>query len=867
MTNKMIKILLAGFAAISLAGCSPKGPSDIDYSISLKYINGEVIPDASISILNNKNKVIDNGKTSSEGNYSFKADKGNYQVKVDDLPLGYYLVEDKITISYEEPSLDIVCSSRPIIDIIPEGTTFKENDLMYDFSFTNTEGKAVSLAQTLRSKKLVIINFWYKDCYWCNLEFPVLNDAYIKYANDVEVFALSVYDTLATVTSFKAEKGLSFEMGRDEENIDSAFIREGYPYSVFVDQYGRIAQIEHGALTEAEQWENKIEKYIVDDYLPATGKEEDEGGNQPVIPNVTMPTSEEIETVVNGTDFEGKYYPETNPDDALYSWPFVIDNEKNAIHPSNAKIDNSYAIIYVKFHLEKDQVIAFDYFSSCEEDYDFLYVLINGEIINAISGISKEWTTSYAYVALESGDYSMAFCYMKDEENYEGEDTVYLRNFRYLTLDDIDTPTYIIRPCAYGDISRFTEQYEHYITPVYNESDGYYHVEKEDGPLLLANFLFSSQFSNYSLYDFAVNDYYRNINGLDYTDTVISYSALANCTDKGYIPVDEKLKELLIIITDYLSITSHDNSFTPYENQWLEACNYVSAYGTNNQEYQDPTTGLSPKTAIKANLGDQNYATFTHVIMPRGLFFMFTASEAGVYQFNTIGKNETECWIYDDKDNMILESADIILRSYVANEKPNPNFFTWVYLEAGETIYICAAFYDIYLFDTLQLNIKYVGETYTSFEACSPGFFTTTVDEEGNMTSEVISTGIDVQVGEDGYYHHVLDDGSLGSIIYADFASLNQLFNYTLQEMANMGAFNLTVDENNNPVEGGTDYTATIKQYINQKMIIDDGDTFGTIPVDETLMLILQGLMDKYSFAGVENSWLKLCYYFHSYGK
>ena len=40
---------------------------------------------------------------------------------------------------------------------------------------------------------------------------------------------------------------------------------------------------------------------------------------------------------------------------------------------------------------------------------------------------------------------------------------------------------------------------------------------------------------------------------------------------------------------------------------------------------------------------------------------------------------------------------------------------------------------------------------------------------------------IDVSLGDDGYYHQLLSDGTLGSIIYADFANLNQLFNYTLR--------------------------------------------------------------------------------------
>ncbi len=51
----------------------------------------------------------------------------------------------------------------------------------------------------------------------------------------------------------------------------------------------------------------------------------------------------------------------------------------------------------------------------------------------------------------------------------------------------------------------------------------------------------------------------------------------------------------------------------------------------------------------------------------------------------------------------------------------------------------------------------------------------------------------------------------------------------------------------------GTDY---------EFITIQEGDPMiGCIAVDEQLANILQQLMDKYTFAGVENSWIKLCYY------
>ena len=64
----------------------------------------------------------------------------------------------------------------------------------------------------------------------------------------------------------------------------------------------------------------------------------------------------------------------------------------------------------------------------------------------------------------------------------------------------------------------------------------------------------------------------------------------------------------------------------------------------------------------------------------------------------------------------------------------------------------------------------------------------------------------------------------------------------------------------------GEDYTEVIKQY--EKKIITSGpaELHGCVVVDEQLAEILQKVMDKYTFAGVETSWRKMCYYYDYLG-
>ena len=60
---------------------------------------------------------------------------------------------------------------------------------------------------------------------------------------------------------------------------------------------------------------------------------------------------------------------------------------------------------------------------------------------------------------------------------------------------------------------------------------------------------------------------------------------------------------------------------------------------------------------------------------------------------------------------------------------------------------------------------------------------------------ETISGGIKIALGDDGYYHELRADGTLGSILYADFTNLTPIFSQTLIDMINMNGFNFSFTE------------------------------------------------------------------------
>ena len=64
----------------------------------------------------------------------------------------------------------------------------------------------------------------------------------------------------------------------------------------------------------------------------------------------------------------------------------------------------------------------------------------------------------------------------------------------------------------------------------------------------------------------------------------------------------------------------------------------------------------------------------------------------------------------------------------------------------------------------------------------------------------------------------------------------------------------------------GEDYTEEMRTYL-KKMITSGGKEIqGCVAVDQRLAELLQKLMDKYTFEGVDNAWIKLCYYYDHMG-
>ncbi|MBR5601630.1 MAG: hypothetical protein IKW24_03290, partial [Clostridia bacterium] len=67
----------------------------------------------------------------------------------------------------------------------------------------------------------------------------------------------------------------------------------------------------------------------------------------------------------------------------------------------------------------------------------------------------------------------------------------------------------------------------------------------------------------------------------------------------------------------------------------------------------------------------------------------------------------------------------------------------------------------------------------------------------------------------------------------------------------------------------GDDMTDVAKKYAGMTLPTseDAPELEGCVAVNAELADLLQKLMDKYTFAGVEDSWIKLCFYYQHLGQ
>lgn len=139
-------------------------------------------------------------------------------------------------------------------------------DKVPELTFTTTDGDTISVSEILEQKKLVVLNFWFENCSWCMTEFPVMEVAYQRYREDIEIIAVNPVDSSSDITAFEESRSYSFPMAGCSRDLALILGVGGYPTSVFIDREGIISLIHTGAILDTETFYRAFDSFTSDDY-------------------------------------------------------------------------------------------------------------------------------------------------------------------------------------------------------------------------------------------------------------------------------------------------------------------------------------------------------------------------------------------------------------------------------------------------------------------------------------------------------------------------------------------------------------------------------------------------------------------------
>lgn len=886
------------------------------YSISVVSEGGMPMKGVSVS-LKNDSGIVATKLTADNGIASIKVTElGVYGIELADLPKGYSMSNADQKTSADSASLVVKVKSSVIKEEMPANHSYKMDDIMYDFTVTTSDGGTFQLSEVLKEKKLVMINFWATWCGPCRNEFDDIQNAYERYQDDMTVIAMSIEpsDSESKVATFKSEYRplLTIDMTTKQNNIYgmfSAYNNGGsIPFTVFVDRYGKICNYIAGSGTEA-LFKQEFARYTAADYVqtafdPANDEIPIEEGDKP---EVNMPDSSEIVSAISGN--LGGTYSEIG-DGKVWPWLLGKEDGQDVLYAGNIDHNNTESRIDYTFKLAAGQFLTFDYYMNTEDigNADILSVYIDGSWMCDLDRVSDGWKTMHLYTPISSvwdtadadRDHTLTLHYIKDASDgsyLDGDEKVAIKNVRAVGENDLQGDVNVLREATWNlqevdGVNKFVNHVDVFLNPV----DGYYHVGSEDGPLLMANLGGSTHYHTTSVNEFALS--YFELAGIKALATFISngvsnppansyveaskgYSWFSKNSDlPNYCYVDERLYMILDAMTAAFAETLYQGNYlgTYNEYSWLEFCAYYDNY--NGNSVGNIMQGISNKEAFIAVDGDQpNHVVVNKTLVPRGIMYKYTADKTGAYKIYSVIPEEYA----SQQGGYVYITGDGVLKS----EDAIDDFEQYVSFEAGKTYYIGVAFDIPSAWGELDFYIKYLNESADNFTYVSDGTYTYIIDENGNIVydknDQIIyvlnkTNNLEVELGEDNYYHQVLADGSIdmgeNSHIWISIANDNEeqgnnLLHCTLLDLA-LG--NYRIDGQEVPFfdftsDGGEDYTQKIINIAAQSIEgkTDKDPTYGMVKADAELVEIIKKALARIGHDSDE-SWLGVAYFYEHLG-
>lgn len=247
----------------------------IAYEFRTLRNNGQLFVDPSVTIIVKDETGNQVAKSSREtlvgGVFTAELLPKTYTVTVENAPAGYTCGSD-FTVTPFDPYCNVYLTAS-----LREGTPtgqYREGDVMYDFTVPaeNSTAGEIKLSELLKTKRMVLLNFWFEGCTYCEQEFPGLQQVYIKYKDTAEVIGVNCPQSgqsgsLNEITAYASRQRLTFPLVQNAAlRLAAAFGVTGFPTSVVIDAEGAVCEILRFPC-EPEEFEALFAKYTAEDYL------------------------------------------------------------------------------------------------------------------------------------------------------------------------------------------------------------------------------------------------------------------------------------------------------------------------------------------------------------------------------------------------------------------------------------------------------------------------------------------------------------------------------------------------------------------------------------------------------------------------
>ena len=138
--------------------------------------------------------------------------------------------------------------------VLPTGQKeLKEGSTAPTFTVKQSNGLTFRLSDA--KGKVVVLNFWATWCGPCCRELPAFQRLYNQYGDKIQIIAIDIGESAEEVSSFVLKNGYKFPVGLDEDrSVSALYPTQSIPYTLIIDQEGKISKIFVGAASAEEQF-------------------------------------------------------------------------------------------------------------------------------------------------------------------------------------------------------------------------------------------------------------------------------------------------------------------------------------------------------------------------------------------------------------------------------------------------------------------------------------------------------------------------------------------------------------------------------------------------------------------------------------